>query len=61
MLIGSAYGTRTNTRFTFNGAVNLKAGKNSLSLLSIAMGLPVSSNLLVIGFMTRIVIKKKNI
>ncbi|XP_047949824.1 beta-galactosidase 5-like isoform X1 [Salvia hispanica] len=37
---GSAYGTRTNTRFTFSRAVNLKAGKNSISLLSIAMGLP---------------------
>ncbi|KAG6428174.1 hypothetical protein SASPL_112424 [Salvia splendens] len=37
---GSAYGTRTNTRFTFSRAVNLKAGKNSISLLSIAVGLP---------------------
>ncbi|KAG6431219.1 hypothetical protein SASPL_109296 [Salvia splendens] len=37
---GSGYGTRTNARFTFSRAVNLKAGKNSISLLSIAMGLP---------------------
>ncbi|KAH6770173.1 beta-galactosidase 3 [Perilla frutescens var. hirtella] len=37
---GSAYGIRTNTKFTFNGPVNLQAGKNRISLLSIAMGLP---------------------
>lgn len=41
--IGSAYGTRENRRFTFTGNVNLHAGTNKLSLLSIAVGLPVSS------------------
>ncbi|KAK6115296.1 hypothetical protein DH2020_007565 [Rehmannia glutinosa] len=39
-LAGSAYGTRMNTRFTFTGPVNLQVGKNKISLLSIAMGLP---------------------
>ncbi|KAK6136549.1 hypothetical protein DH2020_029709 [Rehmannia glutinosa] len=39
-LAGSAYGTRVNTRFTFTGPVNLQVGKNKISLLSIAMGLP---------------------
>ncbi|KAI3464903.1 hypothetical protein Pfo_021566 [Paulownia fortunei] len=39
-LAGSAYGTRVNTRFTFTGPVNLQAGTNKISLLSIAMGLP---------------------
>lgn len=42
-LSGSAYGTRLNTKFEFSGPVNLQAGKNRISLLSIAMGLPVSS------------------
>ncbi|CAA0843424.1 Beta-galactosidase 3 [Striga hermonthica] len=39
-LAGSAYGTRVNTGFTFSGPVNLRAGKNKIALLSIAMGLP---------------------
>ncbi|GMN55741.1 hypothetical protein TIFTF001_024859 [Ficus carica] len=39
-LSGSAYGTRENRRFTFTGNVNLHAGTNKLSLLSIAVGLP---------------------
>ncbi|KAG8377849.1 hypothetical protein BUALT_Bualt08G0076300 [Buddleja alternifolia] len=39
-LAGSAYGTRTNTKFTFRGPVNLQAGANKIYLLSIAMGLP---------------------
>lgn len=48
MFAGSAYGTRTNTEFRFSGSVNLQAGKNRISLLSIAMGLPVNSTLFTI-------------
>ncbi|GAB2219906.1 hypothetical protein Droror1_Dr00007546 [Drosera rotundifolia] len=39
-LSGSAYGTRTSWRFTFNGPVYLRAGNNRISLLSVAVGLP---------------------
>ncbi|GAB2291812.1 hypothetical protein Dimus_026063 [Dionaea muscipula] len=39
-LSGSAYGTRESWRFRFNGPVNLRAGINRISLLSIAVGLP---------------------
>ncbi|KAF3970309.1 hypothetical protein CMV_005977 [Castanea mollissima] len=39
-LSGSAFGTRKKLRFTFTGNVNLKAGANIISLLSIAVGLP---------------------
>ncbi|KAJ7978317.1 Beta-galactosidase [Quillaja saponaria] len=39
-LSGSAFGTRKNPRFTFSGNVNLQAGINILSILSIAVGLP---------------------
>lgn len=42
-MIGSAYGTREYRRFTFTGNVNLHAGLNKISLLSIAVGLAVSS------------------
>lgn len=42
-MIGSAYGTREKRRFTFTGNVNLHSGTNKLSLLSIAVGLAVSS------------------
>ncbi|KAK4351933.1 hypothetical protein RND71_027451 [Anisodus tanguticus] len=44
-LSGSTYGTRKNTRFTFTGPVDLQAGANRIELLSIAVGLPVSSHL----------------
>ena len=40
-LIGSAFGTRENRRFTFTGKVNLRAGTNRIALLSVAVGLPV--------------------
>ncbi|KAG6709430.1 hypothetical protein I3842_06G132200 [Carya illinoinensis] len=36
----SAFGTRKSLRFTFTGNVELKSGKNKISLLSIAVGLP---------------------
>ncbi|XP_021667108.2 beta-galactosidase 5 isoform X2 [Hevea brasiliensis] len=37
---GSAFGTRENRQITFTGPVNLRAGMNRISLLSIAVGLP---------------------
>nr|XP_023897835.1 beta-galactosidase 3-like [Quercus suber] len=37
---GSAFGTRKKLRFTYTGNVDLKAGANIISLLSIAVGLP---------------------
>ncbi|KAF2324627.1 hypothetical protein GH714_015730 [Hevea brasiliensis] len=37
---GSAFGTRDNRQITFIGSVNLRAGTNRISLLSIAVGLP---------------------
>ncbi|KAJ9704206.1 hypothetical protein PVL29_002670 [Vitis rotundifolia] len=39
-LSGSAFGTREDRRFTFTGDVNLQAGSNIISVLSIAVGLP---------------------
>ncbi|KDP41747.1 hypothetical protein JCGZ_26765 [Jatropha curcas] len=39
-LSGSAYGTRVYKRFTYKGEVKLHAGRNRISLLSIAVGLP---------------------
>ncbi|KAL9248596.1 Beta-galactosidase 5-like protein [Drosera capensis] len=47
-LSGSAYGTKTSWRFTFNGPVYLRAGNNRISLLSVAVGLPVSFFLLLL-------------
>lgn len=44
LIAGSAFGTRTDRRFTYNGNVNLQAGINIISLLSVAVGLPVSSS-----------------
>lgn len=41
--IGSAFGTRENRRLTYKGKVNFHAGKNKIALLSVAVGLPVSS------------------
>ncbi|XP_057427809.1 beta-galactosidase 5-like [Lotus japonicus] len=37
---GSAFGTREDRSFTFNGPVNLRAGTNKIALLSVAVGLP---------------------
>ncbi|KZV16514.1 Beta-galactosidase 3 isoform 1 [Dorcoceras hygrometricum] len=39
-LSGSAFGTRENRRFTYKGKINLRAGANKISLLSVAVGLP---------------------
>ncbi|KAF7127826.1 hypothetical protein RHSIM_Rhsim11G0181100 [Rhododendron simsii] len=39
-LSGSAFGSRESRKFTFTGKVNLHAGRNTISLLSVAVGLP---------------------
>ncbi|CAK8539944.1 unnamed protein product [Lathyrus sativus] len=39
-LSGSAYGTREDRRFRYIGDVNLRAGTNTIALLSVAVGLP---------------------
>ncbi|KAL3515131.1 hypothetical protein ACH5RR_022033 [Cinchona calisaya] len=39
-LSGSAFGTKANKKFTFTGGINLQAGVNKISLLSVAVGLP---------------------
>lgn len=41
--LGSAFGTRENRRIRYIGKVNLHAGTNRIALLSVAVGLPVSS------------------
>lgn len=41
-MVGSRYGTHDNSKFTFTGRINLQAGVNKVSLLSMAGGLPVS-------------------
>ncbi|GAU15257.1 hypothetical protein TSUD_03240, partial [Trifolium subterraneum] len=38
---GSAFGTKENPSFTFNGPIDLRAGTNKIALLSVAVGLPV--------------------
>ena len=42
-IAGSAFGTRQNRRFTYQGKINLHSGTNRIALLSVAVGLPVSS------------------
>lgn len=37
---GSAFGTREDRSFTFNGPIDLRAGTNKIALLSVAVGLP---------------------
>ncbi|AEE86646.1 Beta-galactosidase 3 [Arabidopsis thaliana] len=39
-LSGSAFGTRQNRRFTYQGKINLHSGTNRIALLSVAVGLP---------------------
>ncbi|XP_022132466.1 beta-galactosidase 3 [Momordica charantia] len=39
-LSGSAFGSRENRRFTYTGKVNFRAGRNTIALLSVAVGLP---------------------
>ncbi|XP_057978440.1 beta-galactosidase 1 [Malania oleifera] len=39
-LSGTAYGSLENPKLTFSSAVNLRAGINTISLLSVAVGLP---------------------
>lgn len=39
---GNVFGDLDNPKLTYNGNVNLRAGINKISLLSVAVGLPVS-------------------
>ncbi|KAH9662969.1 Beta-galactosidase 3 [Citrus sinensis] len=39
-LSGSAFGTREARKFMYTGKVNLRAGRNKIALLSVAVGLP---------------------
>lgn len=41
IIAGTAYGSLDNPKLTFSQGVNLRAGINKISLLSIAVGLPV--------------------
>jgi len=43
MVAGTVYGGLGNPKLTFSDNVNLRVGNNKLSLLSVAVGLPVSS------------------
>ncbi|KAL2460097.1 Beta-galactosidase 3 [Abeliophyllum distichum] len=43
-LSGSAFGTREYKKFTYTAGVNLRAGVNRISLLSVAVGLPNDGN-----------------
>lgn len=40
-LSGTVYGSQENPKVTFNKPINLRPGLNKISLLSIAVGLPV--------------------
>lgn len=40
---GTVYGSLKNQKITFNKPVNLRPGVNKISLLSVAVGLPVRS------------------
>lgn len=42
MNVGTVYGGLDNPKLTFSESVNLKVGNNKISLLSVAVGLPVS-------------------
>jgi len=43
MIAGTVYGGLGNPKLTFSDNVNFRVGNNKLSLLSVAVGLPVSS------------------
>jgi len=43
MIAGTVYGGLGNPKLTFSDNVNLRVGNNKLSLLSVSVGLPVSS------------------
>lgn len=42
-MTGTVYGGLENPKLTFSDSVKLRAGINKISLLSVAVGLPVSS------------------
>lgn len=43
LMVGTVYGGLENPKLRFTDYVKLRPGKNKLSLLSVAVGLPVSS------------------
>lgn len=52
LLIGTVYGGLDNPKVTYTGNVKLRAGINKISLLSVAVGLPVSVELVLLSFFT---------
>lgn len=42
-VVGAVYGGLENPKLTYSGNVKLRAGINKISMLSVAVGLPVSS------------------
>ena len=48
-ITGTVYGGLDNPKLTFSGNVKLRAGINQISLLSVAVGLPVSYLLLTLS------------
>lgn len=55
-MIGIAYGRLANPKLTFTGKVKLRAGVNKISLLSAAVGLPVSYQTSCISMVFQIII-----
>lgn len=50
LLIGTVYGGLDNPKVTYTGNVKLRAGTNKISLLNVAVGLPVSVQLVLLSF-----------
>lgn len=46
-MAGTVYGLLENPKLTYSSTVKLRAGINKISLLSVAVGLPVSPYLLI--------------
>lgn len=55
---GSAFGTREYNKFPYTKDIHLHAGVNKISLLSVAVGLPVSSLTLLSSFFRHYIIRK---
>lgn len=49
-LIGSVYGSLDNPKLSYSGNVKMGVGVNKISLLSVAVGLPVSENDLLVTY-----------
>lgn len=58
--LGTAYGSLSSPKFTFSQKINLRVGTNKLALLSTAVGLTVSSNLVFV-IVSHIIKKYDNI